>query len=65
MRAWDRSVTSASDTVVEIQGVSKTFRQRQRSERLTEAFRSLLRPKVKEVRALQKDRKSTRLNSSH
>jgi len=53
MHEWDRSDTSASDTVVEIKGVSKTFRQRQRSERLAEAFQSLLRPKIKEVRALQ------------
>jgi ABC-2 type transport system ATP-binding protein len=53
MREWDRSVTSASDTVVEIKGVSKTFRQRQRSERLSDAFRNLWRPTMKEVRALQ------------
>lgn len=47
------SATSASDIVVDIAGVSKTFRQRQRSADLSEALRTLFRPSIREVRALQ------------
>jgi ABC-2 type transport system ATP-binding protein len=41
------------DIVIEIAGVSKTFRQRQRSEKLSDVVRNLLRPSIREVRALQ------------
>src|SRR5438067_10786094 len=47
------SGTSASDTVVSLTGVSKTFRQRQRSERLGDLFRNLFRPTIRKVQALQ------------
>jgi ABC-2 type transport system ATP-binding protein len=53
MDALVRNATAASDIVVELRGVSKTFRQKQRSERLREAVRTMLRPPVREVRALQ------------
>jgi ABC-2 type transport system ATP-binding protein len=52
MGAPAHSVTSATDIVVELRGVCKTFRQRQRSERLGEMVRNLLRPRFREVRAL-------------
>ena len=48
----DPSAIAFSDTVVEIKGVSKTFRQRQRSEKLGDIVRNLLRPTFKEVHAL-------------
>lgn len=41
-----------SDIVVELSGVSKTFHQRQRTERLTDVFQSLLRPRIRKVEAL-------------
>ncbi len=44
---------SRSDTVVELSGVWKTYRQAQRSERLRDVFRNLLRPRVREVAALR------------
>ncbi len=47
------NATSASDIVVDLKGVSKTFRQRQRSENLREAFQTLLHPRIREVKALQ------------
>jgi ABC-2 type transport system ATP-binding protein len=47
-----RSDTAASDTVVELARVCKTFRQRQRSERLQDVFRNLLHPRIREVQAL-------------
>ncbi|HLV81995.1 MAG TPA: ATP-binding cassette domain-containing protein [Chthonomonadaceae bacterium] len=53
MRARDRSVIPASDTVVELSGVCKTFRQRQRADSLTGVFRNLLRPSIREVAALK------------
>jgi ABC-2 type transport system ATP-binding protein len=53
MYAPDRSVTAASDTVVELTNVHKTFRQKQRPERLRDALRSMLRPPVREVQALR------------
>jgi ABC-2 type transport system ATP-binding protein len=53
MDAPVRNATAASDIVVELSGVSKTFRQKQRSERLRDAVRTMLRPPIREVRALQ------------
>jgi ABC-2 type transport system ATP-binding protein len=53
MAVPDHSDTAASDIVVELAGVCKTFRQRQRSERLQDVFRNALRPKIREVRALR------------
>jgi ABC-2 type transport system ATP-binding protein len=53
MAVPDRSDTAASDIVVELAGVCKTFRQRQRSERLQDVFRNALRPQIREVRALR------------
>lgn len=47
------SATAASGIAVELRGVSKTFRQKQRSERLRDALRGMFRPPVREVRALQ------------
>src|SRR5436305_1066033 len=44
---------SASDIVVNLAGVSKTFFQRQRSERLLDVFRNLFYPSVRKVLALQ------------
>jgi ABC-2 type transport system ATP-binding protein len=49
----DHSDTSARDIVVELTGVSKTFRQKQRSERLGDVLRQLVRPTVKKITALQ------------
>ena len=53
MNAPAHSATAASDIAVELRAVSKTFRQRQRSERLRDTVRNMLRPTVREVRALQ------------
>lgn len=53
MNAPAHSATAASDIAVELRAVSKTFRQRQRSERLRDTVRNMLRPPVREVRALQ------------
>src|SRR5512138_1948422 len=47
------SATAAGDIVVDIAGVSKTFFQRQRSERLQDVFKNLLHPTVREVQALK------------
>lgn len=44
--------TATTDTVVELRGVHKVFYQRQRSEKLKDVFRNLVRPKFKEVHAL-------------
>src|SRR5947209_20441809 len=49
-----RSVISASDIVVNLAGVSKTFFQRQRSERLQDVFRHLFSPSIRKVQALQR-----------
>ncbi len=49
-----RSVISASDIVVNLAGVSKTFFQRQRSERLQDVFRNLFYPSIRKVQALQR-----------
>ena len=43
---------SPSDIVVELSGVHKTFRQRQRSERLGDVVRNLFRPTIRKVQAL-------------
>lgn len=48
-----RNGTPPSDTVVEIRGVCKTFKQRQRSAKLTDVVRSLFRPEIRLVPALQ------------
>ena len=53
MDGWVPSVTADGDSVVEMSGVCKTFRQRQRSEKLADVFRGLLKPEYREVRALQ------------
>ena len=48
-----RSAIARSDIVVELAGVHKTFRQRQRSANLREVWSTLVRPRIREVRALQ------------
>jgi ABC-2 type transport system ATP-binding protein len=53
MNEPDHSAIAPWDIVVELRNVSKTFRQRQRGENLREAFRGLVRPRVREVRALR------------
>src|ERR1043166_2792015 len=53
MAAPAPSDTSASDIVVELTGVSKTFYQKQRSERLGDVLRHLIRPKYRKISALQ------------
>jgi len=53
MDAQAHSATAASDIVVELTGVCKTFRQKQRSERLRDAVRTMFHPPIREVRALQ------------
>jgi viologen exporter family transport system ATP-binding protein len=53
MAAPALSDTSASDTVVELASVSKTFRQKQRSERIGDVFRQLFRPTIRKIQALQ------------
>ncbi len=53
MGAQAHHVIATSDTVVEVAGVRKTFRQRQRSDKLSEVFRSLLHPTIREVPALR------------
>jgi ABC-2 type transport system ATP-binding protein len=46
------TTTAVSDIAVEVTGVSKTFRQRQRSENLRDIWTNLFRPAIREVRAL-------------
>src|SRR5215212_11860230 len=53
MDAPVHNATVASDIVVELRGVCKTFRQKQRSERLRDTVRTMFRPPIREVRALQ------------
>ena len=53
MYAQDHNTTADSDIVVELRGVCKTFRQKQRSERLRDTVRTMFRPPIREVRALQ------------
>jgi ABC-2 type transport system ATP-binding protein len=48
-----QAATATWDIVVKLQGVSKTFRQRQRSGRVADIWRELWRPTWREVRALQ------------
>jgi ABC-2 type transport system ATP-binding protein len=47
------TATATWDIVVELKGVHKTFRQRQRSEKVSDVFRNLFKPVIREVRALQ------------
>src|SRR5215475_12690769 len=49
----DRRATSRTDSVVELVGVRKVYRQRQRSERLTDVLTNLFRPTVREIEALR------------
>ena len=53
MNEPDRSATKPWDIVVELSGVSKTFKQRQRGENLSEAVKGLVRPRIREVHALR------------
>ena len=53
MRARDLSATVNSDIAVDLRCVSKTFRQRQRSDKLGDVFRNLFRPVIREVSALR------------
>src|SRR5712691_2102926 len=53
MAALDRPATSPTDTVVELSGVRKAYRQRVRSARLSDVFRNLLHPEVRVVEALR------------
>ncbi len=53
MDAPDLSGTFPSDIAVDLRGVSKTFRQRQRSEKLGDIFKNLVRPIFREVAALR------------
>ena len=52
-RAQGAGSGDSRSTVVELRGVSKTYRQRQRSEKLGDVVKSLLRPVIREVPALQ------------
>src|SRR5690348_8386395 len=52
MRKQDRGDTSASDIVVELNKVSKFFRQKQPIPGLNGIVSNLFRPQVKEIRAL-------------
>jgi len=47
------SATSTTDIAVEIVGVTKVFRQKQRSEKLRDAWRNLMHPQVREIQALR------------
>lgn len=53
MNAPARRATPASDIAVELKGVVKTYRQRQRGTSIGSAVRSLLRPSFREVHALR------------
>ena len=53
MAAPARNATSASDTVVELTGVWKIYRQKQRSGQLRDVVRRMLRPEIKTVEALK------------
>ena len=53
MDKLDRNDTCAGDIAVELKGVNKTFYQRQRSAQLGDVFKNLLRPQIREIRALQ------------
>ena len=47
------SDTSPGDIVVELTDVSKTFYQRQRSEKIKDVFKNLFRPSIREIHALR------------
>src|SRR5918911_2734697 len=49
----DRPATARPDSVVELVGVRKVYRQRQRSERLADVLTNLFRPTIREVEALR------------
>ncbi|HEV8633052.1 MAG TPA: ATP-binding cassette domain-containing protein [Chloroflexota bacterium] len=53
MHRPDRAATATSDTAVELSGVWKIYRQRQRSARARDLLRALLRPQTREVVALR------------
>jgi len=53
MGAPDHNDISPSDTVVDLIGVCKTYRQKQRSAKLSEVFRTMLRPQIRQVEALR------------
>ena len=53
MGAQVRNGISGTDIAVDLRGVNKTFRQRQRSDKLSDVFRNLLRPVIREVPALR------------
>jgi ABC-2 type transport system ATP-binding protein len=53
MAALDQAVISTTDTVVELSGVRKVYRQRVRSARVRDLFNNLLRPQIREVEALR------------
>src|SRR5258708_14037257 len=53
MVALDRRATSTTDTVVELSGVWKVYRQRVRSARVSDLWRNLLRPEIRIVEALR------------
>jgi ABC-2 type transport system ATP-binding protein len=49
----DRSATTPWDTVVELKGVWKVYKQTQRGENLGEIVRNLVRPRIRQVEALR------------
>lgn len=53
MSALARNAIATSDIVVELVDVHKLFRQKQRSEHLSETLRNMLRPRIREVQALR------------
>src|SRR3977135_564203 len=53
MVAVDRPATSTTDTVVDLSGVWKVYRQRVRSARVGDLLRNLLRPEIRVVEALR------------
>src|ERR1700687_3388514 len=53
MVALDRPVTSTTDTVVDLSGVWKVYRQRVRSAQISDLLRNLLRPEIRVVEALR------------
>ena len=55
MHALDHNATATSDIVVELSGVHKTFYQKQRSERLSEALRNMLPWMIAEIEWLRRE----------
>src|SRR5260370_42513194 len=53
MVALDRHATSTTDTVVDLSGVWKVYRQRVRSAQVGDLWRNLLRPEIRVVEALR------------